>query len=216
VEAAGCPVVAVTIDNQAGRRTETFERWRKLDKRDCTICHGAERRSFYRRKPMFDGIDTNGLGGNLVSMTWEHLRQLRKFTSMKLLVKGVETAEDAKLCIDAGMDGVLVSNHGGRAGESNRGTIDCLPEVVDATAGRVPVFIDGGIRRGSDVFKALALGARAVYIGRPYIWGLAAFGQPGVERVVDLLRLELELVMKQCGVQSTAQVRSSHIGRRSV
>jgi isopentenyl diphosphate isomerase/L-lactate dehydrogenase-like FMN-dependent dehydrogenase len=165
---------------------------------------------------MFEGINTNGLGGNLVNMTWDHLRQLRKFTTMKLLVKGVETAEDAKLCIDAGMDGVLVSNHGGRAGESNRGTIDCLPEVVDATAGRVPVFIDGGIRRGSDVFKALALGARAVYIGRPYIWGLAAFGQPGVERVLDLLRLELELVMKQCGVRSMAEIRSSYVGRRQV
>lgn len=216
VEAAGCPVVAVTIDSQAGRRTETFERWRRLDKRDCTVCHGSERGSFYKRKPMFQGIDTQGLGGNLASMTWDHLRQLRKFTSMKLVVKGVETAEDAKLCVEAGMDGVLVSNHGGRASETNRGTIDCLPEIVEAAGGRVPVFLDGGIRRGSDAFKALALGARAVFIGRPYLWGVAAFGQPGVERVIDLLHLELELVMKQCGVRSMVEMRSSYVGQRQV
>ena len=145
-------------------------------------------------------------------MTWEHVRRLRKFTKVKLLVKGIETAEDAKLCIDAGMDGVIVSNHGGRAEESGRGTIDCLPEVVGAAAGRVPVMIDGGFRRGTDVFKALALGARAVCIGRPYIWGLAAFGQAGVERVLDIVRAELELVMKQCGARSIAEITRASVG----
>ena len=145
-------------------------------------------------------------------MTWDHVRRLRKLTSRKLLVKGIETAEDAKLCVDAGMDGIVVSNHGGRAGETGRGTIEALPEVLDAVGKRIPVFIDGGFRRGSDVFKALALGAKAVFIGRPYIWGLAAFGQPGVERVIDLLRTELTLVMKQCGVQSIAQITKSYVG----
>ncbi len=110
-----------------------------------------------------------------------------------------------------GVDGIIVSNHGGRAEESGRATIECLPEVVEAVRGRVPVLVDGGIRRGSDVFKALALGARAVGIGRPYLWGLAAFGQPGVERVLDLLRAEFSLVMRQCGARSIGE-----IGRSSV
>jgi 4-hydroxymandelate oxidase len=111
------------------------------------------------------------------------------------------------------VDGILVSNHGGRAEESGRGTIDCLPEVVDAAGARVPVLIDGGFRRGSDVFKALALGARAVYIGRPYVWGLAAFGQTGVERVIQMLRSELELIMKQCGARSISEITPKHVGR---
>jgi isopentenyl diphosphate isomerase/L-lactate dehydrogenase-like FMN-dependent dehydrogenase len=114
--------------------------------------------------------------------------------------------------MESGADGLIVSNHGGRAGDTGRGTIECLPEVIDAVDGKVPVLIDGGFRRGSDIFKALALGAKAVCIGRPYIWGLAAFGQAGVERVLDLLRLELELVMKQCGVRSIAEITRAHVG----
>jgi isopentenyl diphosphate isomerase/L-lactate dehydrogenase-like FMN-dependent dehydrogenase len=110
------------------------------------------------------------------------------------------------------VDGIIVSNHGGRAEESGRGTIDCLPEVVEA-AGRLPVLIDGGFRRGTDVFKALALGARAICIGRPYLWGLAAFGQTGVERVIAMLRSELELVMRQCGARSVAEITRNHVGR---
>jgi len=212
VEAAGCTVMAVTVDTQAGRHVETFERSRALDKRPCVSCHGTTRADFYRRKPMFGGMDHEGLITTNAGMTWENVRQLRKMTKMKLLIKGIETAEDAKLCIEHGIDGVIVSNHGGRAEESGRGTIDCLPEVIEAAGGKVPVIIDGGFRRGTDIFKALALGARGVCIGRPYIWGLAAFGQPGVERVIDLLRVELDLVMKQCGVRSLAEISRSYIG----
>jgi isopentenyl diphosphate isomerase/L-lactate dehydrogenase-like FMN-dependent dehydrogenase len=212
VEAAGCKIMAVTVDTQAGRHIETFERLRLQDKRPCVTCHGTTRADFYRRKPMFKGLDVEGLITTNPAMTWNHVRQLRKMTSMKLLIKGIETAEDTKLCIDHGIDGVIVSNHGGRAEESGRGTIDCLPEVVQAAAGRVPVLVDGGFRRGTDIFKALAIGARAVCVGRPYIWGLAAFGQPGVERVIDLLRVELELVMKQCGVRSLAELNRSYVG----
>ena len=142
------------------------------------------------------------------------MRKLKALTSMKLLIKGIETGEDARLCVENGADGIIVSNHGGRAEESGRGTIDCLPEVVEA-AGRIPVMLDGGIRRGTDIFKALAIGAKAVFIGRPYIWGLAAFGQPGVERVLDILRVELELVMKQCGARSIAEIGPASIGFRA-
>ncbi len=212
VEAAGCPVMALTIDTQAGRHTETFERSKRLDNRPCASCHGTKPEDFFRRKPMFTGIDVNGLKTSNSALSWEHVRRLKKLTSMKLLIKGIETREDARLCVENGVDGVIVSNHGGRAEESGRGTIDCLPEIVDAAGGRVPVLIDGGIRRGTDIFKALALGARAVFIGRPYIWGLAAFGQAGVERVLDILRIELELVMKQCGARSIAEIGRASVG----
>ena len=212
-EQAGCPVIAVTVDTIAGRHTETFERFKLQDKRDCTVCHGTKPEDFYRRKPMFDGLDTVGLKNGNTSLNWEHIGKLRKLTSVKLLIKGIETREDAVLCREHGLDGLIVSNHGGRAEESGRGTIECLPEVVEGAAG-LPVFIDGGFRRGTDIFKALALGAKAVFVGRPYIWGSAAFGQAGVERVIEILRVELELVMKQCGVTSIARIGPGAVGRR--
>jgi isopentenyl diphosphate isomerase/L-lactate dehydrogenase-like FMN-dependent dehydrogenase len=127
------------------------------------------------------------------------------------VLKGIETREDALLCLENGVDGIIVSNHGGRAEESGRATIDCLPEVVQAVGGRIPVLVDGGFRRGTDIFKALAIGARAVCIGRPYIWGLAAFGQPGVERVIGILRRELDLVMRQCGTRSIKEITPAFI-----
>ena len=117
----------------------------------------------------------------------------------------LSAAEDAAIALERGVDGLVVSNHGGRAEESGRSTIECLPEVAAAVRGRIPVLIDGGFRRGTDIFKALALGADAVGIGRPYLWGLAAFGQAGVEAVLKLLRRELEMVMRQAeGNQSKA------------
>lgn len=216
VEAAGCPVVAVTIDTQAGRHTETFERSKRLDNRPCASCHGTKPGDRYRRMAMFNGIDGVGLATHDPAFTWTHITRLKALSpKTKLLVKGIETAEDARLCVESGADGIIVSNHGGRAGESNRGTIDCLPEVVAAAGARVPVFLDGGIRRGTDIFKALALGASAVFIGRPYIWGLAAYGQPGVERVIDILHRELELVMKQSGVTSIAGITPAFVGRHN-
>jgi 4-hydroxymandelate oxidase len=211
---AGCPVLALTVDTQAGRRTETLERWKRLDTRNCAGCHGPKHDEFYSRKPLFKGVDTVGLGNANPALTWEHVRRLKAMSKMKLVIKGIETAEDAKVCLESGVDGILVSNHGGRAEESGRGTIDCLPEVVEAVGGRIPVMLDGGIRRGTDVFKALALGASGVFIGRPYLWGLAGFGQAGVERVIDILRGELELVMKQCGARSIAEIGRAYVGYR--
>ncbi|MEO8130275.1 MAG: alpha-hydroxy acid oxidase [Bryobacteraceae bacterium] len=210
-EAAGCPVLALTVDTQAGRHTETADRFKKLDSRKCVTCHGTKPEDFFRRKPMFTGMDMAGVTTANPGLTWEHVRRLKAMTRMKVLLKGVETREDAKLCVEHGLDGIIVSNHGGRAEESGRGTIECLPEVLDGAASRIPVLIDGGFRRGTDIFKALALGARAVCIGRPYIWGLSAFGQPGVERVLDILRVELELVMKQCGTRSIAEIKRSAV-----
>lgn len=213
VESAGCPVMCITVDTTAGRRTETFERFRRLDTRECKTCHGEPRNPFMR-KPMFAGIDTKGLVTQTSTLTWDRVRQIRDSTKMKVVIKGIETAEDAKLCRDAGFDGILVSNHGGRAGESGRGTIECLPEVVEAAGGKVPVMLDGGIRRGADAFKAIALGASAVFIGRPYVWALAAFGQPGVERVIDIMQTELTLIMKQCGARSIPEIKGSSVAYR--
>ena len=152
-----------------------------------------------------------GVTINSPTFTWQQVDRLKKVTKMKLVLKGIETREDARLCVEHGVDGILVSNHGGRATETYRATIECLPEVVDGVAGRIPVMVDGGIRRGTDAYKALAFGAKAVGIGRPYIWGLSAFGQPGVEKVIDILRGEFELTMKQCGARSIAEISRSTV-----
>ena len=132
---------------------------------------------------------------------------------MKVGVKGIVTREDAELCVQYGADVIVVSNHGGRAEASARSTIECLPEIVEAVDGRIPIIIDSGFRRGTDIFKALALGATAVGIGRPYLWGLAAFGQEGVEAVLELLRRELRLVMRQAGTPSIDRIGVQHLRR---
>ena len=134
--------------------------------------------------------------------------RLKNTTSMKLILKGIVTAEDASLALEYGVDGVIVSNHGGRAEDSGRSTIESLPEVVDAIDGRLPIIVDGGFRRGTDIIKALAIGADAIAIGRPYLWGLGAFGQEGVETVLDILKRELEIVMRQAST-----TRIDEIGR---
>lgn len=210
-EEGGCPVMLWTVDTAAGRRTETLERAKLMDSRKCVVCHAPDPTAIFTRKPAFAGIDTKGLTMQSPTFTWEHLRRLRAMTKMKVLVKGIETREDALLCLENGADGIVVSNHGGRAEESGRGTIECLPEVVEAVRGRVPVLVDGGVRRGRDVFKALALGAAAVGVGRPYIWGLGAFGQSGVERVLELLNAELRLIMAQCGTRSIREIGASSV-----
>ena len=165
---------------------------------------------------MFDGLNIAKVTGlDDASLTWDFIKRLKDTTKMKLTVKGIVTHEDAQLAVEHGVDGIIVSNHGGRAEESLRSTIECLPEVVFAVKGKIPVLIDGGIRRGTDVFKALALGATAVGIGRPYAWGLAAFGQPGVEAVLAIMRRELEIIMRQAGTPSIASITKAFVTPRS-
>ena len=132
---------------------------------------------------------------------------------MKFLLKGILASEDAKLAADAGIDAIIVSNHGGRVEDGGLATIEALPEIVDAVGGRIPVMIDSGFRRGSDIVKALALGARAVAVGRPYLWGLGAFGQQGVERVLELLRLETRVALQQCGAPSLKHLTPAMVRR---
>jgi 4-hydroxymandelate oxidase len=209
VEDAGCPALAWTVDLLAGRNTETDKRFRRIDTANCVTCHTNGPGTPIHR-PMLEGIDSRY---NPPEANWSYVERLKKLTKMKILLKGLDNADDARLAVEHGADGIIVSNHGGRAAETLRATIDCLPEVVAAANGRIPVFVDGGVRRGSDVFKALALGAKAVGVGRPYIWGLSAFGQDGVERVLDILRGELTLTMRQMGAPAVRDIKSSHVVR---
>ena len=215
VEAAGCPVLAWTIDVLAGRNTETAWRFMRRDASECLACHASSPVTTStaqrdRTRPMFTGL--SGVI-NPPGATWSYVGRLKKLTKIKLVLKGIDTAEDAMLAREHGADGVVVSNHGGRATETGRATIDILPEVVDAVGSQIPVFVDGGFRRGTDVYKALAMGARAVGIGRAYIYGLSAFGQQGVERVLDILSAELTLIMRQCGTPTIAQINRASILR---
>jgi isopentenyl diphosphate isomerase/L-lactate dehydrogenase-like FMN-dependent dehydrogenase len=215
-EAAGCPVVCLTVDLPASNR-ETVRRFAQQDDRDCSVCHRPGVQGFVERKPMLNGLDLAGLDQvdlEAQGLTWDFLKRLRDETSMKVVVKGVVTHEDAQRCVEYGADALIVSNHGGRAEGGGRGTIESLPEVVEAVADRIPVLVDGGFRRGTDVFTALALGASAICIGRPYLWGLAAFGQPGVERVLELLRAELEIAMKQAGTTSIEAITRTYVKKR--
>jgi isopentenyl diphosphate isomerase/L-lactate dehydrogenase-like FMN-dependent dehydrogenase len=208
VEAAGCPVLVWTIDLLGGRNLETATRFRRTDARQCGTCH-ATATGGRRDSAMYGALSSARI--NPSNATWGWVGRLKKLTSMKVVIKGVETAEDARLAHEQGADGILVSNHGGRALETLRATVDILPEVVDAVNNRIPVLVDGGIRRGADAFKALACGARAVGIGRPYTWGLASYGQPGVERVLDILNAELTMTMRQCGTPTLAAITRAHV-----
>jgi isopentenyl diphosphate isomerase/L-lactate dehydrogenase-like FMN-dependent dehydrogenase len=145
----------------------------------------------------FVGVEKSGQ--EWVTLTWESLSWLRSITPLPILLKGILTAEDALLAIEHGMDGIIVSNHGGRQLDTAIASIEALPEIVEAVAARCEVYFDGGIRRGTDILKALALGARAVLVGRPVLWGLAANGAEGAYHVLEILRKELELAMALSG-----------------
>jgi isopentenyl diphosphate isomerase/L-lactate dehydrogenase-like FMN-dependent dehydrogenase len=209
IEDAGCPVLVWTVDLLAGRNTPTMTRFARQDTRNCLECHtqGAGVPIF---RPMYDGLDGQF---NPPDATWVTFDRLKRLTRMKVMLKGIDTAEDAQLAVRQGVDGLVVSNHGGRAAETFRATIDCLPEVAEAVRGRVPVFLDGGVRHGTDIYKALASGATGVGIGRPYIWGLSAFGQEGVDRVLEILRAELTLIMRQMGTPTIKDITAARIAR---
>src|SRR5262245_15666149 len=147
--------------------------------------------------------------------TWDTVRELRALTKLPIVLKGILRFEDAKLCLECGVSGIIVSNHGARQLDHVGSTIEALPEIVEAVGSKIPVMIDGGFRRGTDILKALALGAKAVGIARPYLFGLAAFGQPGVERVITLLRTELALDMALAGTPSIASIERSLVRVRN-
>jgi (S)-2-hydroxy-acid oxidase len=146
-------------------------------------------------------------------ISWRDLDWVREHTRLPLLLKGILTAEDARLAVDAGVDGIVVSNHGGRQLDHVAASLTVLPEIVAAVEGRVPVLLDGGVRRGVDVFVAVALGAAAVMVGRPLVWGLAARGEDGVFEVLEILRAELDNVMALAGCNRIEDITPAHVAR---
>jgi 4-hydroxymandelate oxidase len=210
-EAAGAPAIAVTLDVRSSAKWATFARLRRTDTRECGSCHGVN--DYLSRKPNFAGIDLGGVSGTIVTnLTWDTIKRLRDTVKTKLVLKGILTSEDTKLATEAGIDAVIVSNHGGRVEDGVSATIDVLPEII-AASGAMPVLVDSGFRRGSDIVKALAIGAKAVCIGRPYLWGLGAFGQPGVERVLGILRNETRTAMQQIGAPSLKDLTPAMVKR---
>ena len=203
VEATGSDVLFLTVDIPDRNQ----DRMRRFDQSadDCAECHIPG--TTFADRTMLQGLNApRDISSQNRAMDWEWLERLRDSTDMKLVIKGITHPEDARLAVRAGVDAIHVSNHGGRADESGFATIDSLPEVVEAVRGRIPVIVDGGIRRGTDVLKALALGADAVCIGRPYVWGLGAFGDEGVARVMQILDRELEVAMRQAGTPNLADI----------
>jgi isopentenyl diphosphate isomerase/L-lactate dehydrogenase-like FMN-dependent dehydrogenase len=230
-EKAGSPAIVLTVDLQEGSNRETLFRSQRVDKRQCSACHSGTYSPFARgkpgtggsggfagfasRKPMFDGLDLSKVTAlHAVNMDWDFVKRLRDTVTVKLLIKGIVTREDAQLAVEHGVDGLIVSNHGGRAEETLRPTIESLPEVLEGVGGKVPVIVDGGVRRGTDIFKALALGATAVGFGRPHSWGLGAFGQAGVEAVLEIYRRELRAIMRQAGTTSVDRITRDYVVAR--
>lgn len=223
-EREGASAVVFTVDLLAGSNRETMIRSARRDPRNCLACHeggppvpgltGRVTSGAQPRVPMLNGYPVVPREPQVGTPTWEWVQRLQDTTSLPVLLKGIVTREDAELAVAQGIRGLFCSNHGGRAENSRRATVTSLPEVVQGTQGKIPVILDGGVRRGTDAFTALALGATAVGIGRPYIWGLGAFGQEGVEMVLTILRRETELVMAQCGAPTIAKITRAHVVAR--
>lgn len=194
-EEAGCKAIVFTVDLPAlGKRERDHRNGLTIPPPSLVLAN-------------FTGLNVKGHAW--MTVTWQDVAWLRSITSLPIILKGILTAEDALLALEYGASAIVVSNHGGRQLDGTVTGIEALPEVVEAVAGRCEVYMDGGIRRGTDVLKALALGARAVLIGRPALWGLAVNGAPGVQHVLEILQAELELAMKLSGCPTLADVTRS-------
>ena len=205
-KAAGYSAICLTVDTPAPSPKER-------DVRNAFVrnpeLHNGSMRDYpdhiLRRDPgVPDMADWNPPG--YVGLTWSRLDWLRDLTGLPLVIKGIRTVQDAVLCAEYGVDGIVVSNHGGRQLDGTRSSIETLPAIAEAVGDRVEVYLDSGVRRGMDVLKALSLGARAVLIGRPMFWGLAVDGEVGVNRVLDILRVEFERAMAYCGCTAVGDI----------
>jgi 4-hydroxymandelate oxidase len=200
-EAAGCRALVVTVDSPLRGRHERDERNGFLDLPAGLCCENL--RDGPRVRPIVMSPE----------ISWAHVDRVREMTGLPIVVKGVLHPADARAALDHGVSALVVSNHGGRQLDTVPATIDVLPEIVAEVGGAVPVLLDGGVRRGTDVLKALALGAAAVAVGRPVIWGLAAGGERGAARVLDLLRSEVEEALVLCGCGSVEELEPSMVRR---
>src|SRR5262249_20385317 len=216
-ERQGATVVAITVDRSGGRNPKAFLLPGKHDTPARHCCPplasqdprnptpapaGPSPAAKQRNKPMYDGADLTGLTNTQSSaMSWDYAKRIRDATKMKVVLKGILAWEDAKIAAENGFDGIIVSNHGGRSDEAGRSTIESLQEIIEVS-GSMPVFIDSGFRPRTHIPKAFSTGAKGVAIGRPYLWGLGAFGEAGVTRVLELLRTELRAAMQQAGAPS--------------
>jgi len=211
-EQAGSPVIALTVDTLSAQKWETLARLRRTDTRQCADCHAGSFQDFVARRPNFDGIDIAGvtrLGAN--SINWDFIKKLRDTVKAKIVLKGIVAHEDAGLAASAGIDAIIVSNHGGRSMDYGPSTLEVLPEIVTAVNGRIPVIVDSGFRRGSDVFKALALGASAVELGRAARWGLGAFGAAGTQRLLEIVQAELVQAASFAGAANLKAINKSMV-----
>ena len=199
-EQAGYTAMMLTVDNLAGTSREREYRYAYILEQERTLKNfqGIELPNLPTRETFTESFES--------ALNWSDLEWLRSLTSMPLIIKGIQTAEDARLCAEYGAEALVVSNHGGHALQGTEGTIDMLPQVADAVGDRMEVYLDGGVRKGSDVLKALSLGARAVFIGRPIFWGLSVGGEDGVTKVLEILRAELSVAMGLCGVTDVKKV----------
>ncbi|GJN11023.1 hypothetical protein PR202_ga29181 [Eleusine coracana subsp. coracana] len=216
-ESLGFKAIVLTVDTPVLGRREADIRNKYA---------GSPRRMIAPRLANLEGLmsfddDIDAEGGSKLehfasqtldpSLSWKDVEWLKSITTLPILLKGIVTAEDARKAVEAGAAGVIVSNHGARQLDYAPPTISVLEEVVKAVGGAVPVLVDGGVRRGSDVLKALALGARAVMVGRPVFYGLAARGEAGARHVIEMLNKELELAMALCGCPSVGDITRAHV-----
>jgi 4-hydroxymandelate oxidase len=214
-EEAGCQALVLTVDAQIWGRRERDVRNR------FHLPPGLEMKNLLAAgmEQFPEAAQQSGLAAYVTSLfdpalTWKDLDWLASLTDLPIVVKGLVHPEDARLAVDHGAAAVVVSNHGGRQLDTAAATIDALPGVVEAVDGRIEVLVDGGVRRGTDVVKALATGARAVLVGRPVLWGLAVDGRAGVAHALGLLRDELDLAMALCGCRSVGEIDSSLLATR--
>jgi len=209
-EAAGCCALVLTADTAVWGRREADVRNNFALPDGLTVANLAA----HAKQNFPGGLAGSGLAAYAAAMldaslTWKDLEWLHGQTKLPVVLKGVVHPDDARAAMEHGAAAVIVSNHGGRQLDSSLATIEALPRVVEAVACKVPVLVDGGVRRGTDVVKALALGARAVLVGRPVLWGLAANGEDGVYRVLELLKAEFDLAMALCGARTVGDIDHS-------
>jgi isopentenyl diphosphate isomerase/L-lactate dehydrogenase-like FMN-dependent dehydrogenase len=197
-KAAGYEAICLTVDSQFRSKRERNIRNNYRNDRGVNFPPVDPQTAAKRSGRPGEGADP--------ASTWKDLEWIKGATDLPIIAKGVMTGEDVEQCVKVGADAVVVSNHGGRHIDNTLATIEVLPEAVAAADGKLEVLLDGGIRRGADVVKAIALGAKAVFIGRPLFWGLAVDGEHGVIRVLDILREEIEITMAKCGRPNIASI----------